>query len=38
MVRGVLSNRDSEIKGEKVKIKKTNAILKCHVNDLFPIE
>ena len=38
MVTGGLSNRDSEIKGAIVRIKKTNAILKCHVNNLFPIE
>ena len=38
MVTGGLSNRDSEIKGAIVRIKKTNAILKCHVNNIFPIE
>ena len=34
----MLSSRDSEIKGAIVRIKKTNAILKCPVNKLFPIE
>ena len=38
IVTGVLSSRDSEIKGAIVRIKKTNAILKRHVNKLFPIE
>ena len=38
VVTGVLSNRDSEIKGAILRIKKTNAILKCHVNKLFPVE
>ena len=38
IVTGVLSSRDSEIKGAIVRIKKTNAILKCHVNKVFPIE
>ena len=38
IVKGVLSNVDSEIKGAIVRIKKTNAITKCHVNKLFPVE
>ena len=38
IVTGVLSSRDSEIKGAIVRIKKTNAILKRPVNKLFPIE
>ena len=38
MVTRVLSNRDSEIKGAIGRIKKTNAILKSHVNKLFPTE
>ena len=38
IVTGVLSSRDSEIKGAIVRIKKTNAILKRPVNKLFPTE
>ena len=38
IVTGVLPSRDSEIKGAIVRIKKTNAILKCPGNKLFPIE
>ena len=38
IVTGVLSSRDSEIKGAIVRIKKTNSIVKRHVNELFPIE
>ena len=34
----VLPSRDSEIKGAIVIIAKTNVILKCPVNKLFPIE
>ena len=35
---GVLPSRDSEIRGAIVWIAKTNVILKCSVNKLFPIE
>ena len=38
IVTGVLSSKDSEIKGAIVRIKKTNAIPKCLVNKLFPIK
>ena len=38
IVTGVLTSRDSEIKGAIVRIKKTNGILKRPVNKLFPIE
>ena len=34
----ILPSSDSETKGAIVRIKKTNAILKRHVNKLFPIE
>ena len=35
---GVLPSRDSKIRGAIVRMAKTNAILKCPVNKLFPIE
>ena len=35
---GVLSSRDSEIRGAILRIAKTNTILKSPVNKLFPIE
>ena len=35
---GVLPSRDSEIRGAIVQIAKTNVILKCPINKLFPIE
>ena len=38
IVTGVLPSKDSEIKGAKVRIKKTNAILKHPVKKVFPIE
>ena len=38
IVTGVLSSRDSEIKGAIMRIKKINVILKRHVNKIFPIE
>ena len=38
IVIGVFPSRDSEIKKAIVRIKKTNAIFKCPVNKLFPIE
>ena len=38
MVTGVLPSGDSEIKGAIVSIKKTNPILKRHVNKFFLIE
>ena len=38
IVTGVLPSNDCEIKGAKVRIKKSNAILKRPVNKLFPIE
>ena len=34
----VLPNTDSEIRGAIVRIARTNAILKCSINKLFPIE
>ena len=38
IVRRVLPNRDSEIRGAIVRIRKTNTILKCPVNKLFAVE
>ena len=38
IVTGVLPSRDSEIKRAIGRIKKTNPILKHHINKLFPIE
>ena len=38
IVTRVLPSWDSEIKGAMVRIKRTNAILKCPVNKLSPIE
>ena len=38
IVTGVISSKDSEIKGAIVRIKKTNAIPKCLVNKLLPIK
>ena len=38
IVTGVLSIRDSEIKGAIVRIEKTDAMLKRHANKLFPTE
>ena len=38
IVTGVISSKDSEIKGAIVRIKKTNAIPKCLINKLFPIK
>ena len=38
IVRQVLSSRDSEIRGEIVRIAKTNTILKCSLNNLFAVE
>ena len=38
IVTGVLPSRDSDIKGAIMRIKKTNAVLKCPLNKLFLIE
>ena len=38
IVTGILPSRDSKIKGVIVRIKKTNANSKRHVNKLFPSE
>ena len=38
IVTGLLPSKDSEIKGTIVRVTKTDAILKCPVNKIFPIE